>query len=371
MKLIFTGIGTRGDFEAMHCVAATARQRGYEVTFGGDLWHAGRFAELGCATEAWCRPTSREELHVHEQAVAKISDPHLRTEYLFQTWIGPRLPSLQEELTAAGRRGDTVIANCLLPALCQYFGTPPAAQLNVLVYMPISPTAQHAVVASGGSLHGCYVEGLLDEAQYFPDVSWNGGPLFEAAQADELPEEIKAFLAPGGPRLCVSLGSTFGFATDVLLACLLGLAETGWRVLVQPGSGRWNQAVRHERLKFVGSISHQLLFAHVDLVIHHGGAGTTAAALGAGVRTICIPHWGDQVLWAAALCERQLSYAAFRHDALAPADFLAATGAAIGDADWGKRVEAVTRSFRRGNPEAVLDRVIATKKTERAHDELC
>jgi len=48
----------------------------------------------------------------------------------------------------------------------------------------------------------------------------------------------------------------------------------------------------------VGRVSHDQLFRHASMVIHHGGAGTTASALHAGVPQIVIPHIADQGFFA-------------------------------------------------------------------------
>jgi sterol 3beta-glucosyltransferase len=42
---------------------------------------------------------------------------------------------------------------------------------------------------------------------------------------------------------------------------------------------------------------HDLLFPRVAAVIHHGGAGTTAAGLRAGKPTLIFPQVGDQAFW--------------------------------------------------------------------------
>jgi UDP:flavonoid glycosyltransferase YjiC (YdhE family) len=44
----------------------------------------------------------------------------------------------------------------------------------------------------------------------------------------------------------------------------------------------------------VGDVDHQTLFPRVDLIVHHGGAGTTAAALRSGVAQLVVPHIVDQ-----------------------------------------------------------------------------
>lgn len=48
----------------------------------------------------------------------------------------------------------------------------------------------------------------------------------------------------------------------------------------------------------VGDVSHPALFARVAAVVHHGGAGTIAAAARAGVPQIVAPMFGDQFYWA-------------------------------------------------------------------------
>jgi sterol 3beta-glucosyltransferase len=42
---------------------------------------------------------------------------------------------------------------------------------------------------------------------------------------------------------------------------------------------------------------HDWLFPRVAAVVHHGGAGTTAAGLRAGRPTIICPFFGDQPFW--------------------------------------------------------------------------
>jgi UDP:flavonoid glycosyltransferase YjiC (YdhE family) len=47
----------------------------------------------------------------------------------------------------------------------------------------------------------------------------------------------------------------------------------------------------------IGSAPHTWLFPRMAAVVHHGGAGTTAAGLRAGVPSIVVPFFGDQPFW--------------------------------------------------------------------------
>ncbi|NJM23628.1 MAG: glycosyltransferase family 1 protein, partial [Richelia sp. SM1_7_0] len=53
----------------------------------------------------------------------------------------------------------------------------------------------------------------------------------------------------------------------------------------------------------VDSIPHSWLFPRMAAIVHHGGAGTTAAALRAGVPSILIPFFGDQPFWGQRVAE--------------------------------------------------------------------
>jgi vancomycin aglycone glucosyltransferase len=47
----------------------------------------------------------------------------------------------------------------------------------------------------------------------------------------------------------------------------------------------------------IEDVNQQALFPRVALVVHHGGAGTTAAAARAGVPQVLLPMFGDQFYW--------------------------------------------------------------------------
>ena len=49
----------------------------------------------------------------------------------------------------------------------------------------------------------------------------------------------------------------------------------------------------------LGNCPHDWLFKHVSCVVHHGGAGTTAAGIALGRPTVIVPFFGDQPFWGA------------------------------------------------------------------------
>ncbi|PKX91190.1 putative UDP-glucose,sterol transferase [Aspergillus novofumigatus IBT 16806] len=77
------------------------------------------------------------------------------------------------------------------------------------------------------------------------------------------------------------------------------IVKTGQRALVNKGWGNIGagEAEIPKNVFMVGSCPHDWLFKHVSCVVHHGGAGTTAAGLALGRPTIVIPFFGDQPFW--------------------------------------------------------------------------
>lgn len=86
------------------------------------------------------------------------------------------------------------------------------------------------------------------------------------------------------------------------LVDLLGEAceRAGVRAVVQLGELR---GYVHPNVLCVGEEPHDELFRHVRAVVHHGGAGTTAAAVRAGVPSVVVPHFADQFYWGRRLYE--------------------------------------------------------------------
>jgi sterol 3beta-glucosyltransferase len=70
-----------------------------------------------------------------------------------------------------------------------------------------------------------------------------------------------------------------------------GLLAAGWSGMAQVGD-------LPDSVFMLDSAPHSWLFPRMAAVVHHGGAGTTAAGLRAGVPNIVIPHSNDQFAWA-------------------------------------------------------------------------
>jgi UDP:flavonoid glycosyltransferase YjiC (YdhE family) len=113
------------------------------------------------------------------------------------------------------------------------------------------------------------------------------------------PEGLEEFLAEG-PAVCIGFGSMHSpRIARILDTALEALARTERRAVILTGwSGYAGHCAGHDGAVFItGDAPHEWLFPRVSAVIHHGGAGTTAAALRAGVPSVILPFFFDQGFW--------------------------------------------------------------------------
>lgn len=112
------------------------------------------------------------------------------------------------------------------------------------------------------------------------------------------PETLSAFLAAGTPPICVSFGSMVHQDAERIGKTLLDVFSTrNERVIVLTGWGGWKPASPPGNMLYLESAPHSWLLPRCKSFIHHGGAGTTAAGLRAGLPCIIVPHAADQPFW--------------------------------------------------------------------------
>lgn len=116
----------------------------------------------------------------------------------------------------------------------------------------------------------------------------------------QLPPALQDFLDAGPPPVFVGLGSATVPDAERLSGEVVGaLRAAGLRGVVQRG---WGGLRAHgEDMFTVDEVPHALLFPHMAAVVHHAGAGTTAAGLRAGVPAVPVPVQFDEGFWAARL----------------------------------------------------------------------
>ncbi len=125
------------------------------------------------------------------------------------------------------------------------------------------------------------------------------GYLFLEAPADyEPPVDLAEFLRGGDAPVCVTFGSMVNRdARRVHEAVRAALRQTGQRAVIVRGWRGTGLEQPADDVLYVDAMPYDWLFPRCKTIIHHGGAGTTAAALRAGVPSVVMPHGADQAFW--------------------------------------------------------------------------
>ena len=135
----------------------------------------------------------------------------------------------------------------------------------------------------------------LQDAHIHPTGFW----FLDQAAAFQPPADLEEFLASGPQPVCVGFGSMIHPDLPRLQRLLLdGLSQAGQRALVLTGWDGWAAAEPGPDRFFLDDAPHRWLFPRCSAIIHHGGAGTAAAALRSGKPNVVLPLAVDQPFWA-------------------------------------------------------------------------
>lgn len=114
--------------------------------------------------------------------------------------------------------------------------------------------------------------------------------------------EVLAWIAEGSPPICFAFGSmAVDSPADVISMIAQVCTKMGERALVCSGSSDYSSARRYDHVQVTGLVNYATVFPACRAVVHHGGAGTTAAAWRAGVPQLILWTLPDQPLFAAQL----------------------------------------------------------------------
>ena len=176
-----------------------------------------------------------------------------------------------------------------------------------------------------------FSEHVLPRPADWPDTCQVTGYWFFDQPHWTPPDSLRRFLAAGPKPVYIGFGSMVSSnATAFTQTVLDGVRKSGLRAVLATGWGALDgeEGQQDEQIFFLRHAPHDGLFPLMSAAVHHGGAGTTAAAVRAGVPSVIVPFFGDQPFWAYRLhCKGvappALDRASMTADALASA--LAAT----------------------------------------------
>ncbi|WP_102417667.1 glycosyltransferase [Mycobacterium sp. 4858] len=343
MKFALAVYGSRGDVEPHAAVGRELLRRGHEVRMAVPPDLRG-LAESAGITAVDYGPDTRDVLFGKKTNPIRL----LSTSKGFfgQTWadMGSTLASLTHGadllLTAVAQQG-------LAANVAEYQGIP----LACLHWMPMrvngrllpgvpSPLIRSAVAAFwsgywqvtktaeedqrrrlglpkaiGSSTRRIVESGSLEIQAYddflFPGLAaewaeWGDRRPFVGALTLELPTavdaEVLSWIAAGTPPIYFGFGSTpVRSHADTVAMISAACAQLGERALIYSGADGWDCATGVDHVKMVGALNYATVFPACRAIVHHGGAGTTAASMRAGVPTLVLWIRNEQPLWGAVV----------------------------------------------------------------------
>ena len=343
MKFALAVYGSRGDVEPHAAVGRELLRRGHEVRIAVPPDLRG-FVESAGLTAVAYGPDTREVLFGKKANPIKLLSTSKK--YFNQIWaeMGTTLTSLADgaDLLLTGMPQQGLAAN-----VAEYQGIP----LATLHYLPArvngqllsglpSPLIRSAISAfwwgywrvtkkaenaqrrqlglpkATGSSTPRIVERASLEIQAYDDflfpglaadwAEWDGRRPFVGALTMELPtdadEEVLSWIAAGTPPIYFGFGST-PIRSHANTIAMIGAAcrRLGERALIYSGVNDFNRIPHFDHVKVVGVVNYATIFPACRAVVHHGGAGTTAAGMRAGIPTLVLWIRNEQPLWGAVV----------------------------------------------------------------------
>ena len=166
--------------------------------------------------------------------------------------------------------------------------------------------------------------------------------LLPAAPGWAPPRRLAEFLEAGGPVVYVGFGSMPGLdPARMAVSIMTAAGKTGVRAVVASLDPALRRLLPSGRFLVIRDAPHDWLFPRVQAVVHHGGSGTTAAALAAGRPQVIWPFGVDQPFWARRMASLGVAPPALPVRALTGRTLTAVLDRALGDPRMAQRAAAL------------------------------
>ncbi len=207
-------------------------------------------------------------------------------------------------------------------------------------------------------------EAVLPRPNDWPTSACMTGYCFLDREQDwQPPSNLLDFLDAGPPPVYVGFGSMAGCNPQQLAGTVIeSLQRAEVRAIVATGWGGLNPGDVPDTILEVDSVPHDWLFPRVSAVVHHGGAGTTAAGLRAGRPSVIVPFFGDQPFWGRLVHLLGAGPKPIPRKKLTADQLAAAVKNAISSPDLLKKAEEIGNKIRQedgvGNAVDVIEKII-------------
>jgi len=312
MRLLFASLASHGHIYPLLPLAFAAREAGHEVIFAtgeeflDDLRSAGLKVALagGSLGDAFteAHPGSRHGIspEVATKVMSKVFGDVMPRHVVHD--LGPVFDEFKPDLViheVANAGAGMAAAVAGIPALAHSVSRGSAAESDAAVSEAMRPFAAELGLPEPGDQALLLGNRCLD---IWPD-SLQAATF--VAGVDRIPLRPVAWSPPGElpegirdktrPLVYLTLGTAFGHA-GVLRAAIDGLSRLPVDVLLSAGPTVWvdDLGAAPDNVRILDWVPQAELLPHVDIVVHHGGSGTTLGALGAGKPQLIMPQGADQ-----------------------------------------------------------------------------
>ncbi|MCV6969559.1 glycosyltransferase [Mycobacterium bohemicum] len=164
-----------------------------------------------------------------------------------------------------------------------------------------SPTPQR--IAERGSLEIQAYDEVCFPGLATEWAKWDGQRPFVGALtlglATDADEAVASWIAAGTPPIYFGFGgSPVQSPAEAIVMIGAACAQLGERALVCAAANDFSNIPHMDHVKVVDAMNYATILPACRAAVHHGGAGTTAASLRAGLPTLILWTWPDQAVWA-------------------------------------------------------------------------
>ncbi|HXS87502.1 MAG TPA: glycosyltransferase [Mycobacterium sp.] len=330
MKCVLAAYGSRGDVEPCAVVGRELQRRGHDVRIAVPPNMVAFVESVGLEATAY-GPDSHAQLDTAADfLIDTMTNPYNALpeiiERVSKVWMdkGTALASLAEDadLLVSGMNEQRLAANIAeyhnIPLVALHFfpsRLQPSGQLNSglvkmseeplrrALGMPDTPEPTPAVLEIQAYDERCLPGQPEDWAE--PGKPFAGALNLESrTDADAA---VLSWIAEGTAPIYFGMGSTpISPPAEIIDMIIAASAQLNRRLLICTGPNDLSEFDHHEHVKFVDAVGHAAILPSCEAAVHHGGAGTTAAVMRAGVPSLILWLWLDQPVWAAGVQELKI-----------------------------------------------------------------
>jgi UDP:flavonoid glycosyltransferase YjiC (YdhE family) len=293
MRIFILSLGTQGDFELFRILGTELHGRGHQVVLGTSEFYAARARSAGLDCTQIGAGTL-EELRAVLQSLAPVSDRKMRTWLFAQNWLRLQVGPYYDQIQSLAEGSDFFISNLnmilhragrVIPGAFVTYDPP--MELEDLKKIDRGPY-------QGRILDLVAMNKKLVDSRDMWGLDYHFTGFWKDSQPPnwDPPAQLLAFLENGPPPVVLTMGSMVTYdANELVSAAVRAIQQAGQRGMVV---GAWSGITDLELAAGQGygikEAPYDWLFPRAACVIHHGGCGTVAAVLRAGVPSILLPQ---------------------------------------------------------------------------------